>query len=417
MFSEKTKDKYTKIDKSNSDQYSSKIKELKIIHQNIQSIRNKSLELNIFINEEKPDIICLTEHSLKKEEMQECTIEGYRVVDNYCRSLSRGGGVLISAKNGLQVTKIKKVTGKIKQLEKHFEYAIVQVGKERKINVITIYRAPSGNLNTFFEKLTQLMNIIEYKKRKHDIVICGDFNINILNTRSAGYSQLNTFIKEHNLTITVKEITRETSKSATTIDNILTNIKKRQYKVNVINSAISDHYAQKIEITTESDYKEKGRDDMEYRCVESRNIENNIGYLKILLKRQDWREVYTANNVNEKYNAFTSRFIHLFNVACPKKIVRVNKNKKQNWVTIGILTARRKLRLYNKIGKNITNQETLTYLRNYKKMYKKVIRAAKAKEIERNINNSSNKAKALWRSINSERGSRNKDKEKEVKQL
>jgi hypothetical protein len=71
----------------------------------------------------------------------------------------------------------------------------------------------------------------------------GDLNINTQQGRSS-HKQLLDVTKAYNLTVTINVPTRVTESTATTIDQVMTNISAKCYYIEVINSLLSDHYAQ-----------------------------------------------------------------------------------------------------------------------------------------------------------------------------
>jgi exonuclease III len=44
--------------------------------------------------------------------------------------------------------------------------------------VLSVYRSPSGNFDTFVMKLEEILNILF--QNKVNLVICGDFNVNFM---------------------------------------------------------------------------------------------------------------------------------------------------------------------------------------------------------------------------------------------
>jgi len=68
-----------------------------LYHQNIRSITNKIDELSIHIQTNciGPHFVCLTEHRLKVTEITNLSLEGYKLVSEFCRKKSLGGGICI----------------------------------------------------------------------------------------------------------------------------------------------------------------------------------------------------------------------------------------------------------------------------------------------------------------------------------
>jgi hypothetical protein len=60
-------------------------KSLKIFHQNIRGLGNKSNELCWHLHHDLPNILCLSEHHLSESELQLIHLTNYSLVANYCR--------------------------------------------------------------------------------------------------------------------------------------------------------------------------------------------------------------------------------------------------------------------------------------------------------------------------------------------
>ena len=66
-----------------------------IYHQNIQGLKSKTNELMLSLLPEVPHLICLSEHHLKQEEIDNTHISLYKLGANYCRTSLKCGGVCI----------------------------------------------------------------------------------------------------------------------------------------------------------------------------------------------------------------------------------------------------------------------------------------------------------------------------------
>lgn len=96
-----------------------------IIHLNVQSVTNKLPQLEVFLQETKPILLCLIETWTPEEGIAYTNLLGYHISDYYCRSTYKHGGVLILAENGTEVKAVKF----IKQycVEKHIEMGAVYI--------------------------------------------------------------------------------------------------------------------------------------------------------------------------------------------------------------------------------------------------------------------------------------------------
>jgi hypothetical protein len=102
------------------------INNLIIYHQNIRSLNKKKDELSIKLQEiqDRPHLICLSEHHMRREEMLDFSFPGYKLANSFCRETNFKGGVCILARNYMiyQPTDINKLCK-----EKTFEISAVKL--------------------------------------------------------------------------------------------------------------------------------------------------------------------------------------------------------------------------------------------------------------------------------------------------
>jgi hypothetical protein len=77
---------------------------LSILHNNVQSINNKLLELNILLQSElvDVDVLCLTDHWLREGNIKLISNDKFKLTGNFSRSRSDLGGSCIYVKHHLQ---------------------------------------------------------------------------------------------------------------------------------------------------------------------------------------------------------------------------------------------------------------------------------------------------------------------------
>jgi hypothetical protein len=84
-------------------------------------------------------------------ELQETFLESYNLGDGYCRSLYEKGGVCILVHEKLKFARIDLTEF---CNDKDLEVCAVKVYlNSRRICIIAIYRAPSGNFDFFIEEI------------------------------------------------------------------------------------------------------------------------------------------------------------------------------------------------------------------------------------------------------------------------
>jgi hypothetical protein len=74
----------------------------KIVHQNIRGIFYKTDEFVTSIADTSPHVVCLTEHHLQSEVVQNINLGQYTLGAQFCRQSQKQGGVLIFVSNNIQ---------------------------------------------------------------------------------------------------------------------------------------------------------------------------------------------------------------------------------------------------------------------------------------------------------------------------
>lgn len=365
------------------------------MNQNTQSFKNKIPAIEVFIKNQliPPQIICLTEHWLKSEE--ECRsypLENFTNVSAYYRNTMKHGGSCIYVKNTLEATEVPKIN--MYSVDKHFECAAIEMSeKGNRLVVISIYRAPDGNTDIFLSKLDAVIRLV-LRNSNTRLIICGDFNIDYISD-SNHQKQLDSLLQTYNLRVTTNEPTRITKTSATAIDYIITNIEDSNCSAEVIHSGISDHDTQTITVPWGQIPK------MELKQLSRKYSQGNILRFNNSLRQETWEDVYNTDLlVDDSYNRFHDIFLAHFDKAFPLKYSSQRRERK-TWITAGIKTSCKTLKFLHLLCKynNDDSQTTIDFYKQYKKMYKKVLVAAKKLQIGKEIALSDNKIKTTWNII------------------
>ena len=173
-----------------------------------------------------------------------------------------------------------------------------------------------GNFNTFLDKLDLLLQFATTKFK--NVILAGDFNTNFNNVSSNTDNLLN-LIALFGIVVTISNITRQTEKSASCIDNILTNIDDSDVRVGVLDPLLSDHYGQFITFKSIS---EQGNSDFKFvRSYSNRNIEN----FKSSLLSINWNLLYNSNlDASSLMDTFFEIFISLFQKILKQSNFQIN---------------------------------------------------------------------------------------------
>jgi len=156
-------------------------KSLNIVHQNIRSLWGKCEELEILLATEiyNAQVLCFTEHWLNCHKVYSIKINNFMLANAFCRTNSVHGGSCILVKQGIMTKELNSLN-KLSE-EKNFELSVIEIVKQAII-VACIYRSPDGKFDIFFNKLEMIIQKLIGKHKT--LILCGDWNINLLQSNS-----------------------------------------------------------------------------------------------------------------------------------------------------------------------------------------------------------------------------------------
>lgn len=357
-------------------------------------MRSKSDALTICLQELSDrntdiDVICLTEHFMMSGHEDICVIPNFCIAAYFSRSNSNRGGSCIYVKKGHHWKAISKSV--LFTECSTFECSAIEL-IDYKVIIICLYRVPvPSNLSNFFERLDKMLKYVNRTYNKHNIVIAGDFNINILKQNNIT-SEFECLLLNYNLRLKITEPTRKISK--TCIDNFAHNYHNK-CRAEVIDFALSDHTAQILRCQVKKvcllkSWKIKRRD----------YCEENLKKFRTCIENLSFSEMYSASDPNIAYNAFIDLFELFYDLCFPFKYITINTHRKANWITRGIKACSIKKRdlLWQYRKKPI--QVNKTKLTQFSKRYKKVIKLTQRAQNNHLINASDNKSRSAWKIIN-----------------
>lgn len=377
---------------------------IRIGHQNIRSLRGcKCLEIDVAIQKENVDILCISEHWLTQDELSLFNLDGFIRTSFYCRPSSAHGGAGIFLKNNISNYLIRTDIMKM-SIENHFEVAAIELPAQsvsQRLVVVALYRPPQGLMKIFLEKMHELLHTLNRGRNTNkQIVIAGDFNINFLSSNCLLTTQITDLLVQFNMEITITAATRVSITSATCIDNIVTNVSEDCRKSTVKDWHLSDHLAQIMDIDYNFEPVLPKLQDMSKKRVFS---EENVARFNDDLSKTQWDKVYVCNDVNVMTQVFMDLYMGCYNKSFPLRRPR-NFQKKNNWITEEIKMCRKNLsEMYRRL--HLRNEHVhVNQLKAAKAEYRKKIRIAKKCALDRQISNAKNSVKEAWKVIRSETG-------------
>lgn len=368
---------------------------LNIFHQNVQSLKNKLLTIDVFLHsmQIQPNVLCFSEHWCSSSELKAANFSGFVLGSYFCRQSKKNGGACIYVADGISFTNREDIVKLGEEL--NFEAAAIQIHEtvnSEKVIVICIYRSPNGDKNIFLSKLELLLYFLHQEKAK--LFLCGDINIDLHEKSHFKYTYINILNSAGMISI-VNTPTRETTNSKSVIDHIFVNVKTSNIKVAVVKNGLSDHHGQLAQLENIKLFQN-------IIHTFKRNFSSlNCQLFGERLRTVDWVNIKTGNTVNECFRNFMNSLCSLFEESFPKKIYVLKSQAVSNksWITIGIKTSSRKLKTLYSIGKFNKSPHFVEYYTTYKKIYKKVLFRAKQMHNDKLILNSNNKGKTMWNVI------------------
>jgi len=227
------------------------VSEIRILHLNVQSI-SKINQLKKLLEIEQPDIIVLTEHWLKKDEIDLYCLPNYARAAYYCREAKIGGGVSIFIKNGFgkDITNVSSIANLSKDTMEvascRFNY------NKNQWVVIGIYRPPGQDkqrLEDFMQQLEEVL--IKTAASTSNRIIAGDFNIDRSKNGKEARNVLD-LIKSNNFNHLFNGVTRDNKNGGTCIDYMFIDFNTFNLMTRNIQNVISDHNVQMVSFNMKS---------------------------------------------------------------------------------------------------------------------------------------------------------------------
>ena len=221
-------------------------KELLVIHINCRSLVNKEEELQQIIDEISPDIICLTETWFDDSVPSQAFVpENYSIIRKdreeafkqmYGRN--KGGGVAVLHKQHIKVEKKTYLTEKVEEI------LWVQVRTKQSFMLGTIYRAEYTDIlkSEGHESILE-ENIRKAAEITDNIIVTGDFNIDMLDPESKDTQALKDSYEGYNLEQHILKPTRvnKSNLKPSIIDHIWASSASNLIKSTGTFDGISDH--------------------------------------------------------------------------------------------------------------------------------------------------------------------------------
>ena len=295
-----------------------------ILQLNIRSLPAHFNELLCTLRElpKQPDIIFLCETWLSDVSNSLYEIDGYSSFHEY-RTTKNGGGVSLYINSLLN----PKYNPDISVIDNNFEFLGTSLIINNKLfNILSCYRPPAGNVNSFIEKLYSILENL-----KGNVIIAGDQNICLLHAYNSNDScKFLNLMVSNGFSLCNNRPTRinyQNIHNSSLIDHIWTNVNISLCKsYNLSNVIISDHMPIVFHIPYSSynPMKDKATEKIVFRQF----FDENISQFKNSLRRIQWDTLFIDQSIDDSFNIFSIHFYDIFNKCFPIKHKSITKKSK-----------------------------------------------------------------------------------------
>lgn len=366
-------------------------RDLTFISINIRSLRKHWDTFNVTIEPilNDIDIIILTETNITNNEVELYTLPGFKS-EHKCRTNGNGGGILFLYRSFLNAERLDiNITSA--------ELLPLKISNDQKsITILTCYRPPDQNVNSFNQELDTILNSTKLKTQKN-IMIIGDINICYLK-ESYGWSEYLNVLYGNGLINTILDYTRVEIRSNTItkscIDHINLKLPNHRYNSFVIQNKIADHYF--IGTTIEFHPQRNTTTDIKKSKIEiisNKEVNKNI-------RQENWWPLLDLEDPEKIYETLTEKFKHIYNKS-KIKIKTKDNNTNKPWITKDIQKLiEEKMQAWHELKKDFKNSNLKDKFKKLRNRVTQEIRKARNNHYFQKATKSFSNPRKSWNIVN-----------------
>jgi hypothetical protein len=342
---------------------------------------NKLADISVYINNPTPfHLFGLSETRLSSYVSDAAiSIPNFSVIRR--DPLSPGQtGIAVYIHNSIQHLVHRRVD--LETMDVECVWVEVKCPKSKPVLVGFLYRNPASSFE-WYDRFSQ--NLDRALKKKADILLLGDFNIDLLKPHPAWDTTSSLF----GLVQLVKSPTRITPTTSTLIDHIYTNKPKAVSDVGVSNLSVSDHYP--VVCSWSSKLPKPKKNDhttITYRTFKHFSKDEFL----FDLENTPFNDVLLSYDPNTALSIWYSLFLKVLNKHAPLRERRVKSNTLPPWLTPEIMQA---MALRNDLRSN----NMFTAYKQQRNRVKYMIREARKKLVRDTVKDSKDTS-TIWRLLN-----------------
>lgn len=354
-------------------------------------------ELEIVLEANRIDILCLNEHWLFVDELMFHVPNNFHLISSYCRTNMLHGGVAIHVRQNLSpLCKPIDVSSLCK--EGIFECAAMFISEHRLI-VVSAYSVHKAYLDHFIEGIEKLVHLTK-KFKNNKIIVFADINHDVRDTSIKNSVFLNS-LRSLNLYCHNYEPTRLSA----CLDNVISPLKPDQFVISVFEPHLSDHKGILFQIPVICNTSTPLTDDrISIRLLNDHTMNSFINDLNSC----DLQNlIYSSERLENKFDTFLNTIVTTFNINCPK-ITKKRRNRAKNkdcfWYTPYLKNLKNLLLIAYEKSKTDTAYSNIYNLLKIK--YRKEISLAKIQKNDSLISSAKNKCRTAWKIIKDNSGTK-----------
>lgn len=362
-----------------------------LVHFNTRSLRGHYDDLVAFLSivEHSFSVICLSETWLSADEGHLYALPGYE--SEYChRVTNRGGGSAVLITSSIPYKRRQDLFFDINCESVWLEVESSALPLNNRHTVIaSIYRSPSSSNSEFCVQLERILATLTLENK--NIIICGDVNINILDTNTPVCLEYVRCFLSFGLQSLIHSPTRcDMNGSNTLIDHVLSNI-FADSKSGVIDYLFTDHYPVFFCLDACIPIKNKHN---------TKTVFNSAEFVEIV-RNADWDFVAQEECGEEAFNEFSAK-ISAFIAECTttSTVIHWFRTPRNPWITPGLLhSISKKENMRRKLKSQPSNSSLKTRLKRYSNLLSMLLKRAKREYYEKQIDKNGNDTRKNWQLI------------------
>lgn len=352
---------------------------------NINSLRNKIIDLREVIKKAPLDIFCIDETKLDESYPDwQFKIENYQFPPFRRDKKPKSGGKMVFVKKGLIVKRIKSLETKNSET-----ICIELTVSKKKWCILFAYRHPKQEHLSFFNEITQSLSQIVNKYE--NIFIAGDLNIDMLDPKCDKGNHFSALRDTFDLTNLVKDPTCFKTKKGTLIDVLLTNKPKCFQKTISCDIGLSDVHTF-VATILRATFKKLPPKTVRYRSYKNFHENNFLHELDQKLIQGEF------HGSEDPYSKLTEIFSNILDKHAPLKSKKVRGNQAPFMNKLLSKAIMSKSRIRNKYLEWPSRENFLAY-KKIKNKCNNLVKKSKKQYFEKISHENSAQSKPFWNAV------------------